>query len=1313
MHIFAVRKAGAVFLLSLLTLASLSNAEVISINLQFQSPVITETDGFHSVALPGASNIGDPGVPSLPTAGMWALLPPGEMADYAELRGEIWHKITGQYRIEPNRPPQKISDPELHTVEPDQSIYGGIDIYPAQPISDLVTHLKRGYSLATCLVSPLRWNPEDGSLELLVSAELVIHSSAGERETTGFSRFYRGDPKTLNWVESRISNPEMVHRYPRRDDAVEPEGMLVVTVNDFFDLAEDYAAWRESRGMRTHISTCETMLDEQNGVDDQDCIRNGIIEAYEDLNIGYVLILGDTEQVPHRGLWAIVNNSPDRDIPADMYYGALDGDWNDNNDEDWGRGNEADLTAELYVGRFAAGTAAEISRSIHKVQLYSDEPVVDDILDILMIGEELGWQNTGGDYMDEVYPGSNRNGYSTVGYPERFNRRNLYDRDRVWDAGDDLAPLMSSGHHMINHLGHANTRAVMKFGAGGLNNNLIRNDGVENGFNIAWSQGCYAGAYDNRNTEPGDYVGDCIGETFVSKVDNGMVAFICNSRYGWGDGGGTDGASQRFHRFFVDAIFDDNATIIGETNQNSKEDCIPWANQGVIRWCYYEINLLGDPAMDIWTDEPGEVEAEFDHAIVIGDETYQVTIEGVAGATVSLSRENELMYVVATDEDGVANFEFDELLAPPGPITLTIIAHDFMPYSVEIQSILSDHGFPWVGNLEITDRDGIEDDQADPGETLYIIPPVRNLGRVALEGLTISLESDDPFVNITRSETTYPEIESDEEGVPEEPLVLILSQNCPDLHEVNLTLLFEDAEGESWSQNISFTTHAPIFGQQYLTIMDDDENNNGRLDPGEEAYIAFSLTNLGTGRAGNLTAVLDTENPMIELIEVESTLEIFEPNTLADFEQLFLVRISDDCPDLYNAVVYVRVTGDRGAGRPYLNNFILGGDFYAFDRGEDMWEHERMQGGDYLDMWHLSENLNHSFNGSRSLKVGSLDPAEEYPPLLDCAVYMPEFEVNTPLQLVFWHKLDAEVSRANPGQCYDGGFVEISIDDGDWELIFPETVFDTPQYPYTIRHGQDDNNHPLPVDQWCYSGTYDWQPAIFDLSDFEGSTVEIRFRFGSDRATGGLGWWIDDISLQIPIDHEPPTGLAGELRAEGVFLTWNSPIMRDEDIIYPDELLGYRIYRIGQGWDLLDTLITNNEYFDALIGEPEGSYRYMLTAEYVDGESDPSDAIEIEWEPRSVRGKDDPMPESWEISSAWPNPFNSTARIAYSVPVAGDVNISLFDIHGRLAGEFAKGGHTPGRYEITFTANGLSSGVYIVRMQTPVGFKMTRMVLIK
>ena len=74
-------------------------------------------------------------------------------------------------------------------------------------------------------------------------------------------------------------------------------------------------------------------------------------------------------------------------------------------------------------------------------------------------------------------------------------------------------------------------------------------------------------------------------------------------------------------------------------------------------------------------------------------------------------------------------------------------------------------------------------------------------------------------------------------------------------------------------------------------------------------------------------------------------------------------------------------------------------------------------------------------------------------------------------------------------------------------------------------------------------------------------------------------------------------------------------------------------------------------------------------------------------------------PERFELGSAYPNPFNPTTKIPFSVPVESNVNIMIFDISGRFIDEVISGNISPGNHVAVFNGQNFASGVYIVKMQ--------------
>lgn len=89
-------------------------------------------------------------------------------------------------------------------------------------------------------------------------------------------------------------------------------------------------------------------------------------------------------------------------------------------------------------------------------------------------------------------------------------------------------------------------------------------------------------------------------------------------------------------------------------------------------------------------------------------------------------------------------------------------------------------------------------------------------------------------------------------------------------------------------------------------------------------------------------------------------------------------------------------------------------------------------------------------------------------------------------------------------------------------------------------------------------------------------------------------------------------------------------------------------------------------------------------------------------------------PTTFALKQSFPNPFNPTTTIQYSVGKTEEVNITVYDVLGRFVQTLAGGLHSPGLYTVSFSPGpGASSGTYFCRM-TAGSFSQTRaMILVR
>ncbi len=78
-----------------------------------------------------------------------------------------------------------------------------------------------------------------------------------------------------------------------------------------------------------------------------------------------------------------------------------------------------------------------------------------------------------------------------------------------------------------------------------------------------------------------------------------------------------------------------------------------------------------------------------------------------------------------------------------------------------------------------------------------------------------------------------------------------------------------------------------------------------------------------------------------------------------------------------------------------------------------------------------------------------------------------------------------------------------------------------------------------------------------------------------------------------------------------------------------------------------------------------------------------------------------------------PNPFNSTTTIGYSLPAPGAASLTVYDLSGREVARLVDGVKAAGTHEAVWVADGMASGVYLVRLKTPQALKTEKMLLLR
>lgn len=161
------------------------------------------------------------------------------------------------------------------------------------------------------------------------------------------------------------------------------------------------------------------------------------------------------------------------------------------------------------------------------------------------------------------------------------------------------------------------------------------------------------------------------------------------------------------------------------------------------------------------------------------------------------------------------------------------------------------------------------------------------------------------------------------------------------------------------------------------------------------------------------------------------------------------------------------------------------------------------------DPWVLSTAQSHSPSNSWFVSDEPTNKDQVVGILNDVAISSPN------AKLVFWHHYNTELN-------WDGGVLEYSIDGGSsWQDILAgdggsipanENRFISGGYVGSLRSG----SNPVGGRLAWFGDNNGFEQVSVDLSDMNGTSLRIRWRFGCDGSVGDEGWYVDNVQIFIP-----------------------------------------------------------------------------------------------------------------------------------------------------------------------------------------------------
>ncbi len=547
--------------------------------------------------------IADPGAPRLPYKTSNVLLPYGSKITSIEIDMIEPITIDGQFDIDQVQQQiaiKKARTQEFARTERNSNIYNTSVFFPEYDYKLVTVQRMNGFDLAFINLYPYKYNPETQELMYFEKVKIHINTEYDSDIATEQSRRIINKPRIHQKFNNLVLNPELVNTYPdhatatlSRDSQIDPNDpkkMIIITDQAHIATFQEFASFKENNGISTGVYDIGVIYTDYSGMDHADQMRRFIDHAYTSWAnsstdfLEYVILAGDDEIIPFR--ITVANNGNERGyIPCDLYFGGLDGTWNDDGDSYYGEFSDSpDLTPEVHVGRMPGDITQDFLNMIAKSKEY--ENTFSHYNDTaLFIGEQL--DDDGENYS---YGSSYKNAIAQEFYQFQFeyDMKTLYERQGTFSQQRVEDEFNNNHGSVINHVGHCDYPIAM---------GLTRAEAFElenTKFPIVYSIGCYSLAFDDSVSG----ADECIGENLMV-APGGLAAYVGNTRYGfYSRQHVTEATSYKFDKTFFHDIMVNSNYNIGLVLSNSKLPHINDIDSGVFRWVYYELVLFGDPSLE-------------------------------------------------------------------------------------------------------------------------------------------------------------------------------------------------------------------------------------------------------------------------------------------------------------------------------------------------------------------------------------------------------------------------------------------------------------------------------------------------------------------------------------------------------------------------------------------------------------------------------------------------------------------------------------------------------------------------------------------
>lgn len=194
----------------------------------------------------------------------------------------------------------------------------------------------------------------------------------------------------------------------------------------------------------------------------------------------------------------------------------------------------------------------------------------------------------------------------------------------------------------------------------------------------------------------------------------------------------------------------------------------------------------------------------------------------------------------------------------------------------------------------LNDEAGNNDGNLNPNEFIMLNLAMINNSDNEFEHVEVTISSLSPYITITDSLANYGSFAPGQEIMLENAFSFQVAANIPGLEMVAFEVE-TNIQGERFFSSFAIEAMAPNVVVDSFSIDDSNDNNNGRLDPGENVLVHIVNTNLGQLAAMQPQVSLVSNSPFLTVAEGTIHLDDIQPES--EQEATYTISVSPATPE--------------------------------------------------------------------------------------------------------------------------------------------------------------------------------------------------------------------------------------------------------------------------------------------------------------------------------------------------------------------------------------------------------------------------------